>query len=192
MRNPDKGLSGTSLYVAVEHSRKDATVRDETAFQVTDAGEKDTLVTFLHFHQDTILNKVAGLSDADLCRSTVPSGLSLIGLLKHATYVHARWFELCFGDESPGDLPWPANEWAMEDTDTVAGLLDAYRRHAELARVVVSISSLDDLNQGWSGGGWEPGSYNLRWIVVHMIEELARHNGHADIIREQIDGATGV
>lgn len=154
--------------------------------------EKETLVAFLRFHQDTVLTKISDLDEEALRRSTVPSGLRLIGLLKHTTYVHARWFELCFKDENPGDLPWPTNEWEMESGETPASLIEAYHRHADIASQTVDDASLDDLNQGWSGGGWEPGTYNLRWIVVHMIEELARHNGHADIIREQIDGTTGV
>lgn len=167
-------------------------MRDETAFKNTTAGEKETLVAYLRFHQGTILNKISGLDEDGLSRSTVPSGLSLIGVLKHATYVHARWFELCFMDDDPGDLPWPTNEWVREDGETVEGLIRAYQRHVELAHQIIDEANLDDLNLGWSGGGWEPKSYNLRWIVVHMIEELARHNGHADILREQIDGATGV
>jgi len=167
-------------------------VRDETAFKDKMVGEKETLTSFLRFHQDTLLTKLEGLSDAVLSRALVPSGLSLIGLLKHATYVHARWFELCFQDENPGDLPWPTNEWILEENETSAGLIEAYHRHVGLARTVVDEPDLEDLNRGWSGGGWEPGTFNLRWIVVHMIEELARHNGHADILREQIDGKTGV
>jgi len=167
-------------------------MRDETAFQDKLAGEKETLVSFLRFHQDTVLTKLDGLADGDLCRAMVPSGLSLVGLLKHVTYVHARWFELCFRDDDPGDLPWPTNEWAMVDGETSEGLIEAYKRHVALARQIVADATLEDLNQGWSGGGWDPGTYNMRWIVVHMIEELARHNGHADILREQIDGTTGV
>lgn len=155
-------------------------------------GEKETLFSFLRFHQDTLIRKLEGLNDDDLCRVMVPSGLSLVALLKHATYVHARWFELCFADANPGDLPWPTNEWAMGEGETSAGLVGAYVRHVAVSRETVEQSSLDDPNKGWSGGGWEPGKYNLRWIVVHMIEELARHNGHADIIREQLDGETGV
>lgn len=167
-------------------------MRDETAFRSTCAGEKETLAAFLRFHQDTLLTKVAGIEGADLQRSTVPSGVTLVGLLKHATYVHARWFELCYLGETPADLPWPTNDWVMDDGETPAGLTEAYQRHVELAHQVIDEASLDDLNKGLPALGWEPGTFNLRWIVLHMIEELARHNGHADIIREQIDGATGV
>jgi uncharacterized damage-inducible protein DinB len=167
-------------------------MRDETAFQQTMAGEKETLAAYLRFHQDTLLMKLEGLKDADVSRPVVASGTSLIGLLKHATYVHARWFEMCFNDITPTDLPWPTNEFVMEDGETQESLIDAYHRHVAMAREDVDTSSLDDLNKGWSGGGWEPGTFNLRWIVTHMVEELARHNGHADIIREQIDGQTGV
>jgi hypothetical protein len=133
-------------------------LRDETAFRATTADEKETLVAFLRFHQDTILNKLAGLELDDLKRSTVPSGLSLIGLLKHATYVHARWFELCFSDKTPGDLPWPTNDWAVDADETPASLIARYRRHVELAHQIIADADLDDLNKGWSGGGWEPGS----------------------------------
>lgn len=167
-------------------------MRDEAAFRHTTAGERETLTAYLRFHQDTLLTKLEGLDDEDLGRPMVPSGVSLIGLLKHLTYVHARWFEMCFADATPADLPWPTNEWGTDDGETSAGLLDAYGRHVETARRIVHEASLQDLNEGWSGGGWDPGTFSMRWIVVHMIEELARHNGHADIIREQIDGATGV
>jgi uncharacterized damage-inducible protein DinB len=171
---------------------EDHFVRDEAAFHSTKVGEKDTLAAFLRFHQDTLLQKIEGLDDGALRRPMVPSGLSLIGLLKHLTYVHAKWFELCFENRNNGDLPWPTNEWIADEGESTHTLIEAYRRHAEVARQVVDRCDLEALNQGWSGGGWTPGDYNLRWIVVHMIEELARHNGHADVIREQLDGATGV
>ena len=165
----------------------------ETTFSETKADEKSTLTSYLRFHQDTLLRKLEGLSDEDLSKAMVPSGLSLIGLLKHATYVHARWFELCFQDDNPGDLKWPTNEWSMnKDDETSALLIDNYRKHCEIARKLIDDTDLEAINTGWSGGGFEPGTFNLRWIVVHMIEELARHNGHADILREQIDGTTGV
>src|SRR5687767_3974378 len=76
--NPDNGLSGIPSY--------GTGVRDETAFSDTVAGEKQTLASFLRFHQDTLLTKLDGLPDDELCRVGAPSGLSLIGLLKHATY----------------------------------------------------------------------------------------------------------
>jgi len=167
-------------------------VRDETAFKATAADEKETLTAFLCFHQDTLSMKVDGVGEGDLRKSMVPSGVSLGGLLKHTTYVHARWFEMCFRNDTPNDLPWPTNDWVASDDETIDVLTSNYRRHVDLSRRIVEESSLDDLNQGWSGGGWEPDTYKLRWIVTHMIEELARHNGHADIIREQLDGTTGV
>src|SRR5687768_13190452 len=108
-------------------------MRDETAYQITRTGEKDTLAAYLRFHQDTILTKVAGLDRADLVRPMVPSGLSLIGLLKHVTYVHARWFEMCFADETPTDLPWPTDEWMPGEGETPAGVVEAYVRHVERA-----------------------------------------------------------
>lgn len=181
---PDSGLSGPYAYVE--------DVRDETAFRATTKGESETLAAFLRFHQDTLPMKLDGLTEEPLRRSMVESGLSLIGLLKHATYVHVRWFELCFRNDTPTDLRWPTDDWTADADQTSASLIDDYRRHVDIARVIVDESHLDELNAGWSGGNWEPGTYNLRWIVVHMIEELARHNGHADIIREQLDGTTGV
>ncbi len=167
-------------------------MRDEKAFNATLVNEKETLGAFLRFHQDTLLTKVDGLGEGELRKAMVASGVSLAGLLKHATYVHARWFEMCFRNDTPNDLPWPTDDWVADDAETIDVLVAKYKRHVDIARKIVEDSSLDDLNQGWSGGGWEPGAYNLRWIVVHMIEELARHNGHADIIREQLDGTTGV
>lgn len=167
-------------------------MRDETAYKSTAADERQTLAAFLRFHQDTLVMKVDGVGEGELRKTMVPSGVTLAGLLKHATYVHARWFEMCFRNETPTDLPWPTNDWIASEAETIDVLSANYRRHVDIATRIVDEFSLDDLNQGWAGGGWEPGTYNLRWIVTHMIEELARHNGHADIIREQLDGTTGV
>lgn len=167
-------------------------MRDEAAFSTTLAGEKETLLAFLRFHQDTLSMKLEALDEDAARRPGVPSGLSLIGLLKHATYVHVRWFELCFRNATPTDLRWPTDDWTADPDQTLESLRQDYRRHVDISREIVLAHGLDERNEGWSGGSFDPGTYNLRWIVAHMIEELARHNGHADVIREQLDGVTGV
>lgn len=109
-------------------------MRDETAFQTTTADEKQTLAAFLRFHQDTLAMKVDGVGEGEVRKPMVPSGVSLAGLLKHATYVHARWFEMCFGNETPTDLPWPTQDWAAFDAETIDVLVTNYKRHADIVR----------------------------------------------------------
>jgi hypothetical protein len=113
-------------------------------------------------------------------------------LVKHLTYVHASWFEVCFDDHLPDDLRLDANEWEIEGDETTAGLIDSYRKHVAASREILNRNSLDDLSKGSSGGQTVPGSFNLRWIALHIVEELARHNGHADVLRELIDGTVGI
>jgi uncharacterized damage-inducible protein DinB len=158
--------------------------------------EKELLRGFLAFHQDALIRKVAGIPDVDARRALVPSGTSLAGLVKHTAYVHAKWFDLCFADGSGDDpvLPWPPvpGEMTAGPEETIDVLVDRLRRKIEIADQIIDAAKLDDLNRGWHAGGYVPGTFTLRWIMLHMIEEMARHNGHADIIREQLDGTVGV
>ncbi len=151
--------------------------------------EFDLAVGFLDFHRATLLEKIKGLDDEDLRRKMVPSGLSLLALVKHVAYVERWWFAACFGGQ---DLPFP---WTDEDPDadfriepgeTTEDVLELYRREVERSRRIVEGADPEDR-------GRRPGfeDHSLRWILLHMIQEMARHNGHADIMRELIDGATG-
>lgn len=153
--------------------------------------EAKQLRTFLEFHQDALLRKLEGLTDEQVRHKGVDSGLSLLGLVHHNAYVHHSWFQLAFADGDM-ELPWPAESWSP-DPDR-EHLISMYKAEVQRSRDIMYSAALDDLNRGWTKGDParnRPGYFTMRWIQLHMLEELARHNGHADILREQIDGATG-
>lgn len=156
------------------------------------ATELEMLNTFLDYHRATLLWKVSGVSDEDLRRKTVPtSTLNLLGLVKHLAYVERYWFQRRFKGENV-TFPWtnedPDADWRIEPDETTESVLRLYNVEVEKSRQIIRESSLDDL----AAIAWPDGtSPSLRWIMFHMIEEVARHNGHADLLREAIDGATG-
>lgn len=152
------------------------------------AGEQDALNQQLDFQRATLLRKLDGLADKELRRQMTPSGLSLLGLVKHLTATEHGWFLNIYAglpDPSPyGDDP--EEDFRVGPDDKADALIAEYLRTCDRARAVVSGMELDDVvSTPWSR------SVNLRAIMLHMIQETARHNGHADIIREKIDGATG-
>jgi uncharacterized damage-inducible protein DinB len=157
------------------------------------AAERVALEQWLDFHRATLLLKCAGLTAEQLKRrSCPPSNLSLLGLLRHMTEVERWWFRMHAGGE---DLTFPYDpDGAGLDFDDVdsadAGAdLEAYRQEIEAARAAVDGKDLDLVVP--SRGDHPERTRDVRWIFVHMIEEYARHNGHADLLREAIDGATG-
>jgi uncharacterized damage-inducible protein DinB len=152
------------------------------------ASEKEMLEAFLDFQRATLLWKVSGVSDEDLRRKPTVSSMSLLGLVKHLAYVERSWFQVVFMNRELS-VPWtkedPDAEWRIEPDETTASVLAFYQEAVAESRKIVAEHSPDDFAK-------KPGSDpTLRWILVHMIEETARHNGHADIMREAIDGATG-
>jgi uncharacterized damage-inducible protein DinB len=153
--------------------------------------EREMLEAWLEFHRTTLELKCEGLDDAGRQRRPVPtSKLSLHGLVRHMAEVERHWFQRVLLRQ-----PDTADIWsdpAVEDSELVplesadwAADLTRWRAECEAGRVAAASCTLDDT--GLSHG--EPCS--LRWIYVHMIEEYARHNGHADLIRELVDGAVG-
>jgi uncharacterized damage-inducible protein DinB len=145
------------------------------------ADERAMLDAWLDFHRQTLLWKCAGLTAEQLVmRSAEPSGLSLLGLVRHMAEVERGWFR--HGDERP--------EADFEDVnpDDAGKDIATFRQEVGLARAAVAGHSLDETYFQ----EWRQTDVSLRWIYVHMIEEYARHNGHADLLRERIDGATGV
>jgi len=146
------------------------------------------LQAVLDWHRATLLYKCAGLTGEQLARRTVPpSGLSLLGLVRHMTKVERIWFRQRFAGE-PVDAPFGSDpEAEFEAADPARAAADYARLPEEfkLVDAAVANASLDDTfthnNEVMS----------LRMIYLHMIEEYARHVGHADLLREQIDGATG-
>lgn len=174
----------------------DVTERREPGVQ---ASEREMLDEWLDFHRATILAKIDGLDDPALRRPGVGSGTSLLGIVKHLALAEHHWFEWAFAGQCPdsgeGDrcscgLPWPNGPggWTIAPDETTEQIVEMYAAMCARSRELTAGASLDDQAQG-------PPSkrqHTLRWIVTHMIEETARHNGHADILREQIDGSVGV
>jgi uncharacterized damage-inducible protein DinB len=153
------------------------------------APERELLTAFLDWHRATLLLKVAGLDDEALRRRLVLSQTTLLGLVKHLGYVERSWFQMRFaGEDLP--VPWsdadPDADWRIEPDESTASILAFYKEQVARSRAIVAAEpSLDAVAKA-------PGRQEtLRGILVHMIEETARHNGHADILRELIDGTTG-
>ncbi|MGW5669173.1 DinB family protein [Micromonospora sp. NPDC003776] len=157
--------------------------------------ERTMLEGWLDYHRDTLLHKCAGLTAEQLKTASVePSGLTLLGLVRHMADVERWWFRIrAAGEDIPGlyddDEDPDADLNAIEDADPAAAFA-VYRAEVEAARKAAAGLSLDrTFARRRRDGGTD--EMNVRWVYVHMIEEYARHNGHADLIRERIDGVTG-
>jgi uncharacterized damage-inducible protein DinB len=152
-------------------------------------GEKESLRVALDRHRDAILWKLEGLDDEQLRRSMVPSGTSLLGLVKHVAAVEYGWFCDTFGREAeplPFDDDDPDADLRVEPDETTADLLAFYGRARAAADRAIDEVGLEETGMAWFG---EP--VTMRWVLIHMVEETARHAGHVDILRELIDGVTG-
>ena len=154
--------------------------------------EKETLEGFLDYYRAVIVRKMAGLSLEDASRPLVSSGTSLLGVVKHLGYVERGWFQSGIEGKT-FDVPWtdedPDADFRIDPGETIEGIVAWYDEQCALARrIVAAAPGLDVLEARIREG--RP-RRSLRWILVHMIEETARHAGHMDIIREQIDGAVG-
>jgi hypothetical protein len=164
---------------------------DERVEPAYELGERDMLEAWLEFHRGTLEWKCDGLDDAQLReRSVPPSSISLLGLVRHMADVELNWFRrVLSGEDVPGLFWSPDNEdGEFNDVDnaSVEEAFAAWNRECENARAVATRMRLDDCGARRNGE-----KVSLRWVYVHMIEEYARHNGHADFLRERIDGATG-
>jgi uncharacterized damage-inducible protein DinB len=151
--------------------------------------EKVSLHTSLDRHRDVVLWKVEGLDDELLRRPMTPSGTSLLGLVKHLGAVEYSWFCETFGRETeplPFDDDDPDADLRVTPTESASDIIAFYRRARAAADDVIDQHDVDDLGTAWFGD-----QVSLRWVLIHMIEETARHAGHMDILRELIDGATG-
>lgn len=151
--------------------------------------EKETLRASLDKHRDAVLWKLEGLDDEQLRRPMTPSGTSLLGLVKHLASVEYGWFVETFGGkvEPLWFDPYTEEDMAAGEDDTTARITEFYGRARAAADSVIAELPLDHLGQP----AWRGHSVSLRWVLVHMIEETARHSGHMDIVRELIDGVTG-
>ncbi len=151
-----------------------------------DADERTTLLAFLDYLRESVLAKAAGVPEPAVRAAGVPSGTSLLRLLKHLTAVELNWFVWAYA--GTGGERWD-DDGAVSADDTAPGLADAYRR--AIARANDVVLACTDLERPGARSLRETPPPSMRWVLVHMIEETARHAGHADILREQIDGATG-
>ena len=153
--------------------------------------ERSTLLAFLEWQRATLARKCDGL-DADQLRSrsVVPSTLSLLGLVRHMADVELGWFrrtlageEIDYHYSSGEDID---GEFDNVDTADVEEAFATWREECGLADEIISRRALDATGRQSTGR-----EVSMRWILNHMIEEYSRHNGHADLLRERIDGATG-
>jgi hypothetical protein len=164
-------------------------IREEPPYR---SNERASLEAWLDYHRATLLQKCDGLTGAQLATASVsPSNLTLLGLLQHMLLVEWWWFEHVFADEStpePFDTGEdPEYEFTHLDPAGVETMKAAFEAQCNRSRAIAGAAQ--DLDECSSSS--ERTTRDLRWILVHMIEEYARHNGHADLLREAIDGVVG-
>jgi uncharacterized damage-inducible protein DinB len=153
------------------------------------ADERAMLDAWLEYHRAALLMKCADLSDDQLkLRSAEPSSLSLLGLVRHMTDVERGWFRRQVAGETGSEAQplyytdeRPDSDFDDLDDTAPETVVATYREEVERCRAAAAPIPLDAV----------VGEYSVRWIYLHMIEEYARHNGHADLLRERIDGKTG-
>ncbi|WP_345065854.1 DinB family protein [Leifsonia kafniensis] len=158
------------------------------------ASERASLDQFLDYHRATLLGKTDGLGAEALATRLPSSELTLAGLLKHLALVESDWIQVRFLGK-PQEEPWASAPWDDDRdwefhtavTDDPEALRELYRATCDLNRSSVAGIDLDTL----SGPDDTGRQWSLRWILLHLIEETARHNGHADLLREAIDGVVG-
>ncbi|MFI6405039.1 DinB family protein [Streptomyces sp. NPDC050548] len=162
-------------------------VRGDVRPPAVDAGEKATLVAFLDYVREAVVAKAEGVGEEQGRAPGVPSGTSIFGLVKHLAAAEAYWFAWAFAG---ADVPHPDFGMDVGDEETGEGLVASYRD--AVARANDVIARCDDLSlPAARAAGGADAVRSLRWILVHMIEETARHAGHVDILREQVDGSVG-
>ena len=161
-------------------------------------GERDVLVRYLRDRRLTLELKCSGLDAAGLAkRSVPPSTMSLLGLLRHVTETEQYWFRVILAEQQVPDLYRTeadrdgAFTGAVADPAVVSRAWDAWRAEVAFAEQLVSSAPDLDIAGHYDHGPEDRGAITLREVMVHMIEEYARHNGHADLLRERVDGRVG-
>jgi hypothetical protein len=151
--------------------------------------EREALTGWLDYHRRELLTKLDGLTDEQAARRVVPSLTTLHGLVRHLSKVEFVWFVAVIeGSGEPAPFGWPERkdgDFLLDDGATLAEDVERYLAACERSRLIFAKVSLDDVRTHRRFG-----ELDVRWIMNHMIEEYAQHNGHADIIRELTDGAT--
>ena len=152
-------------------------------------GEKESLHVSLDRHRDAVLWKLEGLDEEQARRPMTPSGTSLLGLVKHLAAVEYGWFCETFGRETE-PMPFDENDETAdmhaEPHETTADIVAFYDRARTAADKVIDDLTVEDVGTAWFGD-----TVSMRWVLIHMVEETARHAGHMDIVRELTDGMTG-
>ncbi|GAA3124416.1 DinB family protein [Planomonospora alba] len=163
-----------------------------TTHEKTATGERADLLQTLDRHRGFLLQTVAGLTDEQAALRTTVSELCLGGIIKHVTGVETRWARFMVGGAAAmrsEPVDWAA-EFRMEEGETLAGLIDAYGRTARRTDELVATLDLDASHPLPQAPWFEPGaSWSVRRVLLHVIAEISQHAGHADIIREALDGA---
>jgi uncharacterized damage-inducible protein DinB len=156
--------------------------------------EREGLLDFLAQQRYVLRMAAYGLTDEQARRAPSASSLSIGGLVKHVTSTEQGWIDRIRGVPETGSPQDYLAGFRMTDDETLAGLLDAYQNVADETDAFLADADLDTrIPVPKDGAPWHPADldhWTARWIVLHMIEETARHAGHADIVRESIDGAT--
>ncbi|MGB9359257.1 MAG: DinB family protein [Acidimicrobiia bacterium] len=151
---------------------------------------KDMLLAMLDNNRAIMVWKLAGLTREQASRPVVASGTSLLGMVKHLAYVEGWWFDDFFAGNDV-EYPWsegdPDADFRIEEDETIESVIALYEAAIARAKEITADAQMDDLSVRDRNGERRA----LRWIVAHMIEETARHAGHADIVRELIDETTG-
>ncbi|MCS5714581.1 DinB family protein [Herbiconiux sp. CPCC 205716] len=155
--------------------------------------ERSTLLTMLQYTRDTAIEKATGLTDAQAAAAPIATSplMTVGGVINHLRWVEHSWIENRFVG-GPDLGPWtdesPDREFIDGATMPLQEVIDAFRAQASVTDAIIADAQLDDRSTIPFRSGEHP---TLRWLILHLIEENARHNGHIDIIRELIDGTTG-
>jgi uncharacterized damage-inducible protein DinB len=156
------------------------------------APEEETLPAFMDYQRASVFVKVRGLDREAATRRLVPSDTTILGVVKHLAYVEAWWFQDIFAGRAV-EYPWtdedPDADFRIEDDDTVESVMALYEAMTKESAAITSRAGLDDVSARVHPRRGT--TFSLRWILLHMIEETARHLGHMDILREQTDGNVG-
>jgi hypothetical protein len=159
-------------------------MRATSAEDVIDQPARVQFEVFLDEHRRELNGCLDGLTEEQARRSLVASRTTLLGLVKHATFVEKVWFDEAVTCRSRAEIGIPATpgeSFILHDNDTIASVQQAHREACESSRRTVSSLGLDDMVRGNRRG-----PLPLRWVYVHVLRELAQHCGHADILREQL------
>ncbi len=152
------------------------------------ADERATLEAFLDDYRDIVVRKASGLSDADARRHLVTSQTTVGGLIKHLRWAEYGWFDQLLQERINDNRRTHERSWEFDflPDESLPTLIAQYQTQCEESRRIAAKYALDHMVPHV-----RLGRVSLRWIYLHMIEETARHAGHLDILREQLDGATG-